>query len=540
MFVQDTTSRRDGKIYHTYLVRQSFRTPKGPSSRTVCNITDLPEETRNLIAASLKGEKFVPVKELNLDQALGFGGIAVLRDAWDRFGLDQLFPAASPRTRGLIQAMTFSRILFPSSKFALKKSAQDTVLAQACGLDPQEAFDENELYTAMDHLSGHWAATEKQLYKKALPQPPTLVLYDLTSVYFEGNGPDKMAQYGYSRDHRKDRTQILLAVATDADGIPIHIEVLRGNRGDTTTLQGLLASLRRRFGLKEAVFSFDGGMSSKVNLEHLQAEQLAYVTRLSSATLSSLLKELPADQQMTLGDHANLIEIEHEGRRHVIAGGPWRAQHDAERRNARLKKAEAELIRLSAVERKTPNAQKIASQVGRTLQRHCAHKYFHYEVNPTGKLLWSRKEEVIEAEQKTDGWYLLQTSLSKEKATSEQVLKHYKNLLEVEEAFCQLKSYMEVRPIFHYRPDRVRNHVRICFLAYWITARLRQEWKQCGYNGQPVDLLRQLQGIKVGYISVKGKTLRCLMTDVPENLNAILTQIKALALFTKPPTWTNK
>ncbi len=537
MFVQDTKSKRDGKTYHTYLVRESFHTPKGSRSRTVCNITELPEETRTIIAASLKGKKFVPAEGMELPDARDFGGIAVLRDAWDRLGLDRLLPECSARTRGLIQAMTFSRILFPCSKLALGQQAQGTVLAQACGLPPDEAFDENELYAAMDEITGRWAATEKQLYRKAMPQPPTLVLYDLTSVYFEGNGPKKMAQFGYSRDHRTDRHQILLAVATDAEGIPIHIEVLRGNRGDTTTLQGLLAALRRRFGLKEAVFAFDGGMSSKLNLEHLEAEQLQYVTRLSSSTLGSLLKELPADEQMALGDHANLIEITHEGRRHVIAGGRWRAEHDAARRTARLDKAEIELTRLAAVERTKPNPQKLASQVGRTLQRMSAHKYFFYEVDAEGKLLWSRRQDVIQTEEKTDGWYLLQTSLSTEQASSQQVLHHYKNLLEVEEAFCQLKSYLEVRPIFHYRPDRVRNHVRICFLAYWITARLAQEWRKCGYTGQPIDLLRRLQKIRLGHVTFMGQPLRSLMTSIPKELNEILIQIQATRLFAKPPAW---
>jgi hypothetical protein len=537
MFVQDTTSKRDGKVYHTYLVRESFRTPKGARSRTVCNITELPQETREIIAASLKGKKFVPAEGMELPKSLDFGGIAVLRDAWDRFGLDRLLPDCSERNRGLIQAMTFSRILFPCSKLALGQQAEGTVLAQACGLAADEAFDKDELYAAMDQLSGRWAATEKQLYRKAMPQAPTLVLYDLTSVYFEGNGPEKMSQFGYSRDHRTDRHQILLAVATDAEGIPIHIEVLRGNRGDTTTLQGLLTALRRRFGLKEAVFSFDGGMSSKLNLEHLEAQHLQYVTRLSSSTLGSLLKDLPADQQMALGDHANLIEVTHEGRRHVIAGGSWRAEHDAARRNARIQKAEIELARLAAIERKQPNGQKLASQVGRTLQRMSAHKYFSYEVDPSGKLLWSRREEVIQTEQKTDGWYLLQTSLSTEQASSQQVLHHYKNLLEVEEAFCQLKSYLEVRPIFHYRPDRVRNHVRICFLAYWITSRLGQEWRQCGYTGQPIDLLRRLQKIRLGLVCFMGQPLRCLMTSIPKNLNEILSQIQAIGLFSKPPSW---
>src|SRR5437879_8133815 len=176
---------------------------------------------------------------------------------------------------GLLKAMTLGRILFPSAKLALLDHVRGTRRAAACGLDQgTEDFAEDHLYAAMDQLNGHWVGIENQLYQKSFPQGVSLVLYDLTSVYFEGNGPSKISQYGHSRDHRSDRPQVLLAVATDAQGLPLHLEVLRGNRGDTTTLQGLLSTLRRRFGIREAVFVFDGGMSSKVNLERSEERRV--------------------------------------------------------------------------------------------------------------------------------------------------------------------------------------------------------------------------------------------------------------------------
>ena len=148
--------------------------------------------------------------------------------------------------------MVLGRVLFPSAKLALVDHARGTLLAAACGLDQaREDFDEDDLYAAMDELSGRWVPLEKQLYRQGFPQGVSLVLYDLTSVYFEGNGPVGISRYGHSRDHRSDRPQVMLAVATDAQGVPLHLEVLRGNRGDTTTLQGLLATLRRRFGIRK-------------------------------------------------------------------------------------------------------------------------------------------------------------------------------------------------------------------------------------------------------------------------------------------------
>ena len=537
MFVQATKSTRaDGKSYVSYLVRESFRTPDGPRSRTVCNISGLPPQTRDLIAASLKGQSTVPAEQIQLESALDYGALAVLNDAWSRFRLDELLAGiGTDRQRGLLQAIIYSRLLFPCAKLSLAQQAQGTWLAPACGLTATESFDEDDLYAAMDQLNGHWVTLEKQLYQRAFPQAVRLVLYDLTSVYFEGQGPAPLARYGHSRDHRSDRPQIILAVATDPDGLPLHISILRGNRNDTQTLQGLLQTLHRRFGITEATFVFDGGMSSQLNLAVLTEAKLAFVTRLSTATLQTLVSELGLEKQLELGDDQRLLEVQHEGKRYVIAGGPWRQQRDQERRQSRLTKAETELRRLAAVKRKRTDAQKLASQVGRSLQRLKAHKYFTYEVDAAGRLQWARKEEIITQEAQQDGWYLLHTNEPAERCTGEQVLAHYKGLLEVEEAFCELKSYLEVRPVHHHRPDRVINHVRLCFLAYWLSARLGGEWRARGETQEVPRLLRQLQTIRLGTLRVGQNDARPLMTQIPKNLNEQLQKLNLTPLFAAPP-----
>lgn len=539
MFVQTTKCKHRNATYLTYLVRESFRTPQGPRSRTVCNITRLPAQTRQLIAQSLRGQDFVAPETLQLTEALSFGGIAVLRQAWDDFGLMELFDfLAHGRAAGLIQAMVMARVLFPSAKLALVDHARGTLLAAACGLDQAtEDFDEDDLYAAMDELNGRWVPLEQRLYARGFPQGVSLVLYDLTSVYFEGSGPVGISRYGHSRDHRSDRPQVLLAVATDAQGVPLHVEVLRGNRGDTTTLQGLLATLRRRFGITEVVFVFDGGMSSRVNLEALEALHLRYVTRLGASTLEALLAELPADAAPELWDRTQVMEIVREGKRFVIAGGLWRQKRDAERRAARLSKAEAKLKALAAVRRKKVNPQKLASQVGRALQQLKAHKYFEYAVDAEGKLQWSRRAEFIRAEELRDGLYLLGTNTGAAEVPGAGVLGHYKNLLEVEDAFCHLKSYLQVRPVFHWRPDRVRNHVRICFLAYWLTAKLGSQWRQKDEAIEVHNLLRQLQSIRLGRLEVAGKVFKTMVTRVPKGLNPTLAKLGLLPLFAQPPSW---
>lgn len=265
--------------------------------------------------------------------------------------------------------------------------------------------------------------------------------------------------------------------------------------------------------------------------------KLKYVTRLGASTLEELLASLPAEQSPELWDRTQVMEIVREGKRYVIAGGSWRQQRDQQRRQARLSKAENELKRLAAVQRKKVNPQKLASQVGRALQRFKAHKYFDYAVDQNGQLQWSRRTEVIQAEQIRDGLYLLGTNATPEQIPATGVLSHYKNLLEVEDAFCHLKDDLRVRPVFHWRPDRVRNHVRICFLAYWLSAKLERQWRQKDQTIEVHNLLRQLQAIRLGRLEVQGKPFKTIVSQVPKDLHVILDKLRLLPLFSRPPTW---
>jgi transposase len=538
VFVQATKSKRKDKTYVTYLVREAFRTARGPRSRTISNITRLSEPLRDMIAASLRGESFIPAGELQLHSALDYGGLAVLTDAGGRFGMDRLLSGlGSARQQGLLKAMIFARLLFPCAKLALKEQAEGAALARACGLGADESFDEDDLYEAMDLFNGRWAPLEKELYQGAFPQGVRMVLYDLTSSYFEGAGPAQLSRYGHSRDHRSDRRQVILAVATDPQGVPLHLEVLRGNRADNKTLAGLLAAMRRRFGIREVTFVFDGGMSSTLNLDALSAAQMKFVTRLSNSTMEALLAELPREKQLELLDRTQVLEVTHQGKRYVIAGGDWRKQRDQERRALRMAKAQKALEKLARVKRKKVDPQKLASQAGRLLERLKAHKYFTYHVNPQSQLEWEEKKEIIERETQRDGWYLLHTNSAPETCPKEEVLSHYKGLLDVEEAFCQLKSYLEVRPIYHRRVDRVRNHARLCFVAYWLGARLGREWRASQEAGEVPRILRRLQTIRIGRLQTGKKTTTTLMTSVPKELNETLEKLGLIKLFATLPTW---
>jgi transposase len=269
----------------------------------------------------------------------------------------------------------------------------------------------------------------------------------------------------------------------------------------------------------------------------MRADELDYVTRLSSSTLKSLAKELPEDNQPELWDRQSLVEFENDGKRYVVAGSDYRRQRDLERREARLAKGRDGLEAFNAVHRKNVDTQKLSAQVGRMLARAKAFKYFEYRIEEDGTATWSERNDIIQEESRFDGWYLLTTSLSKEKTAKETVFSHYQNLLAVEDAFRETKSYLEVRPIYHQKDDRVRNHIRICFLAFWISTRLRSEWQAMGEHREVPLVLRELQHIKAGKLKVKNEALKTVLTNIPIPLYELLGKLDLLNLFKRPPKW---
>ena len=542
MFIQEIrTKRKDNKGGYTCtLIKESYRTKNGPRSRTVANISKLGETIIQVIKNALKGKILVDSSELDLDSALDFGGIAILKELWDSNNLDQLF--SSFKHKKILQALIFSRILFPGSKLKLKDLAMGTALCKCVGITEEE-LNEDVLYAAMDELSGKWVEIERRLFSMRIEQQidtVRIVLYDITSVYFEGKGPEHLSQYGYSRDHRSDRRQVVVALATDTTGIPIHMQVLRGNRNDQKTLLGLLNTMKRRFGIQNAIFVFDGGMSSQFNLEALEANGFDYVTRVNEKKLTAMLDGLYSKKnepffQLELHDQ-ELITVEKEGKRYVIVGSKYRFKRDQERRLYRINKGESILEDINRVSRKKINVQKVASMVGRRLQTAKAHHYFDYDVNDLGKVLWSKKNDVIESEEQRDGIYILKTTLSTSQANDQDILDHYKGLIAVEHSFCQMKSFIDIRPVRHYRIDRVRNHIRLCFLSYYMTSLLKNNWNAFDVKSNVPTLLKQFQSIRVGTLYCMNQKITKL-TTIPKKMNDIIQSLNLQKLFSKPPTW---
>ncbi|CAF0691369.1 MULTISPECIES: IS1634 family transposase [Bacteria] len=538
MYVREIRTHRNGKVYRQVVVRESYRVGKKVKTRNLANLSRLPVETQEVVRASLKGQKLVPLEGLQVEEVLDYGGLVVLEEAWRRWGLEEVLAGVrSERKRRLIKAMIFGRILFPSSKCALRNIPRGTVLPELCGVEEKD-LEEEELYGAMDGLNGVWSQVEKKLYRENSLRGTSLVLYDLPRGYLEGTNPQGLARYGHSRDHRGDPCPVLLAIATNAQGVPIHVEVLRANRADSKTLVGLLVTLQRRFGIREATFVFDGGMQNRRNLAALKERGLPYVTRTDQEKLQELVRDLPKDRQLCLTDRSQVREVESNGVRYVIAGGEWQAFRDRAQRESRLARAKEVLAQITKGIGQGADPAKLGRRVGWVLSRLEAHKYFQYGVDPEGRFWWKLNRERIQEDEAIDGWYLLETNLSPPEASPAEIVTHYKRLAEVESAFSQLKSSLELRPVYHWGPaTQVRNPIRIFFLAYWLTARLRAEWVSKGFHEEVSPTLRRLQAIRVTRLLSEGKCQRRMLCELPRELSELVQKLGLLPLFSHGPKW---
>lgn len=535
MYIHRVRSIRNGKVYESVLLQESVRTPKGPRARTILHLNRLPPELQAAIIAAVEGKEMVSLPDLAVSPAADCGGLAVLRDAWDRLAAERLFaPIPGERQRKLLRAMVFSRILSPRSQPALREQAAQCLLACSCGLEPDETFSEEDLHAAMAALDGRWSRIERELYRQAAPGGVSLVLYDLTRIDFD----DDALMDDYGSAYRGERRSVLLAVAIDPEGVPVHGEVLRGSRSDSATLTGLLVSLRRRLGIREAAFVFPAGLKGRWNPKRLRGRKLPYVTRASRGKLQELLKGRPQDARPEPAEKTRLWAMERDGVRYVIAGGKEQASRDADRRRRRIARGERELTALAAALPENLNVVDLGRRVRPALERLKAHQYFLYGIDEKGSFFWKRNEEAIREEASLDGWsLLLETNLPAETAAPETVLRHHQGLVFLESAFSDFKSSLAGLPLRDWQPDRIRSRVRICFLACWMTAKISQEWKKLGVTEEVHRLLSELQQIRVSTVYAAGKALRKPLVYIPNRLESRIDRLGIRPLFRDLPAW---
>lgn len=489
MHVVKTIARRGDREYVSHLVRTSYREDGKVKKRTLANLSHLPQSTIEVIRADLAGQRLVPADaRVELGRSTPHGHVAAVLGKLHQLGLEALLHSTRSRERQLVLGMIVLRVLAPGSKLAATRRWGQTTLGAALGASPEAVED---LYAALDWLQGQQARLERALAKRHLTSG-ALVLYDVTSVYLEG---DKcpLAARGYSRDQRKDRPQIVVGVMCDGEGRPVAVEVFPGNTADPATLAPQVDKLRKRFRLDRVILVGDRGMLTEARLSDLKStwKELDWVTCLRAPAIQELCRE--SVLQPSLFDERSCVELTsaaHPGERLIACRNPFLAAERTRKREALLGRTEADLAPIAAAVAagRLVQASAIGLRVGKVLHRYKMGKHFVIRIEP-GQFTYERAPAAIAAEQQLDGIYVVRTSVPAEQLAAADVVRTYKLLSRAERFFrCLKRTDLQVRPVFHRLEDRVRAHVFLCMLAAYVQWHLERDWAPLLYREEDPTL----------------------------------------------------
>ena len=470
-----------GRVYRTVLLRRTYREDGHVKHETLGNLSHLPPHTIEVMRRSLKGDALV-IADGNFDivRSRPHGHVAAVVGAARRLQVPELLSAQKCRERNLVEAMIAARILEPTSKLALVRGIDAETKESTLGevLEVESATDD-ELYAAMDWLLARQRRIEEKLAKRHLVDG-TLTLYDLTSTYFEGR-KCPLAKIGHSRDGKPGKLQIVFGLLTNADGCPVAVEVFPGNTGDPKTVALQIEKLRERFHLKRVVLVGDRGMltSARIREDLKTTEGLEWITALRAPAIQLLVKS--GTLQLSLFDTKDLAEIsspDYPGERLVACRNPFLLEERARKREDLLKATERALEKIATATRRTrrplKGKTKIALRVGHVIGRYKMEKHIRIDVQENG-FSYERNEENIAQEAALDGIYVIRSSVPADELSAEDTVRFYKRLSVVERAFRSIKTVdLQVRPIHHHKEERVRAHVFLCMLAYYVEWHMRR------------------------------------------------------------------
>jgi hypothetical protein len=465
------------------LLRESYREGGKVKNRTLSNLSHWPPEKVEALRAVLKGEALpgpaekALVEAFQVTRSLPHGHVAAVVGTLRRLGLEELIGPAC-RERDLVVAMVCAQVVSPGSKLAFARQLRPETATSSLGeVCSAASADEDDLYGAMDWLLAHQGDIEESLAARHLADG-VLVLYDVSSAAFEGR-TCPLGAIGHPRDGVHGRLQVVYGLLTTKEGVPVAVEVFEGNTGDPKTVASQVEKLKRRFGLSRVCLVGDRGMLTAARLrEDLAPAQLDWVTALRAPQIKALLDD--GTVQLSLFDETGLFEVAHPsypGERLVACKNPLLAERRALKREELLRATEADLASIAAAtereKRPLRGKDKIALRVGRVINRHKVAKHFVTEVTEAS-LSFSRNEGKIAEEARLDGIYVLRTSLPEEVLGRDGVVFSYKELENVERAFRGFNSELGVRPIRHHLEGRVRSHIFLRMLSYYVAWHMKE------------------------------------------------------------------
>ena len=477
MHVVTTRRRYKGRVYETHLLRRSYREDGRVKNQTLGNLSHLPEPVIDLVRRALRGETFVPLAErLEVLGSRPHGHVQAVRLAMQRLGIESLIASRASPERDRICALIAARVLAPHTKLATTRWWHTSTLAEEFGVS---GADEDDLYTGMDWLLERQPMIERKLAARHLGEG-SLALYDLSSSYFEGTHCP-LGRIGYSRDGKKNKLQVNYGLLTTRSGCPISVSVYEGNTADAKTLMSQVSKLRECFGLERVVLVGDRGMISHKAIGEIKSiEGMAWITALKSSQIRALVEA--GALQLGLFDERNLFELSHPaypGERLIACRNPELAKLRAHKREALLQATTLELdkIRARVARAALHGAAAIGVKLGRVLDKYKVGKHFELTITDT-QVTYQILEAQVAAEAALDGIYVIRTALAKKQMSAPDAVRSYKALAQVERAFRSLKTVdLKIRPIHHRLESRVRAHIFLCMLAYYVEWHLIEAWR---------------------------------------------------------------
>lgn len=460
------------------LLRESYRENGKVKTRTLANLTALPAEAIAVLKLSLQGQRLVPADAMamHISASHHHGQVQAVMQAMERLGIAELLHSRPSVERDCVMAMIAARVIEPDTKLATTRWWHATTLPCLFGVSH---CDEDDLYHAMDWLLSGQARIEKKLAARHLHND-ALALYDLSSSYVEGT-TCPLAAFGHNRDGKKGKQQINYGLLTNQHGIPVAVSVFAGNVGDSRTLLAQVQKLREDFALEQCALVGDRGMITQTQIRQLQdIEGVDWITALRPEAIRKLVHEELI--QMTLFDERNLFSFIHPdfpGERLLACRNPALAARREQKRQSLIDATIRELEKVSAMagRARLTGQDRIGVRVGKVVNKYKVAKHFTLDIGDD-HFRFTINQDSVAAEAALDGIYVIRTSLEQDVLSDEDTVRSYKSLSQVERAFRSLKAIdLQVRPIHHRLEDRVRAHVFLCMLAYYVQWHMLSAWR---------------------------------------------------------------
>ena len=471
MYVETIKSRKGGKLYISHLVRESYREDGKVKHRTICNVSKLPAEHLLRLKNSMKGVKGdFSVEDLQTGKSYEYGASYAFRQIARDLGLDKIIFSKSEQWREDVLAMIVGRLVYQGSKLSLTNMYNDTMLWSLAGHELGARPDvEKHCYKPMDELLKRKDRIERKLIKRHL-RDGCVILYDMTNCWFEGKYENSdYVSYGKPKGGKVGYKQIAIGLLTDKEGCPVGVEIFKGSTSDQTTVLGEVKKLSEKYRFKDLVFTGDRGMLTRKRIDEVNECEYKTITALTHTQIKALLDK--GNVQMELFDHESIVEVlDHDDDEiiYMLCKNENTMRDERATRNGMMEKVKRALTKKAGVKRKRDRL-KVAASVGRLFERCKVEKFFKWTVGDRGELSWSLREEVVAKEERLDGCYVIRTEAARASLSKAEVVGCYRGLQKVEQAFKNLKTVLlELRPMYHKTDDRLKSHIFISILAYYI------------------------------------------------------------------------